>query len=166
MIMKTDFIDACLEADELPDPDKFKLVDKEHEKRFGLSLIRSRDRAKENQGRLLHGRSVYCMSSVNGGFDTYSQIVKANGGECMLWQGRKGTRVKSHRAGSEGVGEEITDVYLVSPEEPDNKKLWEQFESMAQASRMTPRIVSTDWLIETAMRQEILPVAKYELKKH
>lgn len=162
-ILSTDFIDACIEDDEFPDPDDFKLIDKEQEKKLGLSLTLSRERAKENRNKLLEGRSVYCLPNVNGGFDTYNQIVNANGGQCMVYQGRKGTRVKSHRAGSDGAEDEITDVYLISPEEGDNSKLWELFRSMAQSSRMVPRIVSTDWLIETAMRQEILPVAKYEL---
>lgn len=162
-VLSTAFIDDCLEANELRDPEKFKLVDKEQEKKLGLSLTLSKERAKENRGELLKGRSVYCLPNVNGGFDTYRQIVAANGGECMVWQNRKGTRVKSHRAGSEG--EETTDVYLLSPEEGDNTKLWEAFRSMVLASRMTPRIVATDWLIETAMRQEILSVAKYEVSR-
>ncbi|ETN46339.1 uncharacterized protein HMPREF1541_00523 [Cyphellophora europaea CBS 101466] len=162
-IVSTNFIDACLESEELEDPEAFKLVDKEQEKRLGLSLTLSKERARENRNRLLEGRSVYCLPNVNGGFETYNQIVQANGGQCMLYQGRKGTRVKSYRAGSEGADDENTDVYLISPEEGDNKKLWHQFQSMAQSSRMIPRIVTTDWLIETAMRQEILPVTKYEL---
>lgn len=162
-IVSTDFIDACLDSEELQDPEAFKLIDKEHEKQLGLSLTLSKERAKENRNKLLEGRSVYCLQNVHGGFDTYNKIVQANGGQCMLYQGRNGTRVKSHRAGSEGDDDEVTDVYLISPEEGDNQKLWQQFRSMAQSSRLTPRIVRTDWLIESAMRQEILSVAKYEL---
>lgn len=162
-IVSTDFVDACLDNDELQDPEKFKLIDKDNEKQLGLSLTLSKERAKENQNKLFEGRSVYCMTNVNGGFDTYNKIVQANGGICMQYQGRKGTRVKSYRAGSEGSADENTDVYLISPEQGDNSKLWQQFQSMVQSSRMTPRIVGTDWLIESAMRQEILPVSKYEL---
>lgn len=161
-IISTNFIDACLESDELEDPDDFALVDKEQEKKLGLSLTLSRERAKENQGKLLEGRPIYCLPDVNTGYDTYNQIADANGGKCILYQGRKGVRVKSYRAGSERPSEDITEVYLLSPEE-GQPKLWQQFRSMVEASRMTPRIVSADWLIESAMRQEILPVAKYEL---
>ena len=160
-IISTNFVDACIKQNELKEPDQYKLIDKVQEKKLGLSLTLSRERAVENRNKLLEGRSIYCLSSVNTGFDTYNQIVQANGGMCMLYQGRKGVRVKSYRAGSEGGDDDNTDVYLLSPEK-DNK-LWEQFRSMAEASRMTPRIVSTDWLIESAMRQEILPVSKYEL---
>jgi hypothetical protein len=163
-IVSTKFIDACLAEEELPDPEAYKLVDKDNEKMLGVSLTLSKERAKENQNKLLEGRSVYCLPNVNGGFDTYNKIVQANGGQCMQYQGRKGTRVKSYRAGSEGASDENTDVYLITPEDGDNKKLWSQFKSMVEASRMTPRIVSTDWLIESAMRQEILPVGKYEQK--
>lgn len=162
-IVSTKFIDACLENDELRDPESFKLVDKENEKSLGVSLTLSKERAKENRNRLLEGRSVYCLPNVNGGFDTYNKIVQANGGQCMQYQGRKGTRARSYRAGSESAADENIDVYLISPDEGDNKKLWQQFQSMVQASRMVPRIVGTDWLIESAMRQEILPVAKYQL---
>ena len=163
-ILSTDFIDACLESDDLEDPDSFKLVDKQQEKRLGLSLTLSKERAKENRNMLLEGRSVYVLSNVNGGFDTYSKIVQANGGHCVLFMGSKKTRMKSHRADGEEDGEDATlpDVYLISPEDPD-EKLWQQFRVMAHSSRQTPRIVTTDWLIETAMRQELLPVARYEL---
>lgn len=147
------------------EPEDFLLVDKAEEKNLQLSLTLSKERAKENQNKLFEGRSFYCLPNVKGGFDTYNKIVQANGGQCMQYQGRKGTRVKSHRAGSEGAADENTDVYLISPEDGDNSKLWQQFKSMVLSSRMTPRIVRTDWLIESAMRQEILPVTRYALTK-
>jgi len=168
MVVTTDFIDACLEADELLDPEDFTLEDKENEKKLGISLKASRERAKKNHNRLLQGRSIYCIENIHGGFDNFKSIVEANGGRCMLWRNRKTTTMPSNRADSEASTDDDAenDVYLLSDERKDNKlvPLWSRFKEMAEQSRKVPRIVAADWLLETAMCQKLLPAKQYEFQ--
>ena len=154
-----------MKEDKLLDPEDFKLNDKQNEKKLGVSLERSRERAKENRNQLLQGLSIYCMENIPGGFDTFKTIVDANGGRCMLWRNRKGTTVPSGRSDSEVNTDTDTnnEVYLLSDERKENKSLWDHFKKMAEGSRKAPRIVTTDWLLETAMSQKLLPTKQYEL---
>jgi hypothetical protein len=164
LVISTKFIDACLAENELVDPEDFVLQDKENEDKLGISLDDSRKRAKQNNRRLLKGRSVYCMQNVPGGFDTFKAIVEANGGLCMHWKARKGTTVPSGRAGSEDSTEaEADDVYLLSDEGNENYGLWQKFREMVENSGKVPKIVKTDWLLETAMSQELRPTKPHEL---
>ena len=115
---------------------------------------------------MLHGRTIYCMENVHGGYEAFRSIVEANGGRCNSYKGRPGTMVPSGRADSERSGtddEGQNEVYLLSTPDPDNGKTWAKFRAMAEGSRKMPRIVRTDWLLETAMHQKILPVEKHEI---
>lgn len=158
-------MDACLEEDELLDPEDYELKDVENEKLFQISLKDSRTRAKKNNNRLLQDCIVYCMENLPGGFDTFKGIVEANGGRCMLWKNRKGTTVPSTRADSEESTdtEANNNVYLLSGDGKENQGLWSRFREMVEASRKVPKIVRTDWLLETAMSQQIRPSKPYEL---
>ncbi len=164
-ILSTNFIDACLEEDELLDPEEFVLQDKANEKKLGFSLQLSKERAKENRNRLLIGRAVYCLENIRGGYEAFKSIVDANGGACMIWRNRKGTMVPSRRAESDSDTDEDTqsDVYLLSGNEPVNETLWKRFRQMAEGSRKTPRIVRPDWLLESAMCQKVLPSTTFEI---
>lgn len=163
IIIDTEFIDACLENDEFLNPDDFKLKDVENEKKMGTSLKLSCERAKENRHRLLAGRSIYVVEKITGGFEAYKGIVEANGGQCMTYRGRPAT-IPSKRAGSEnGVDEDPSnEVVLICNDEKDDSKLWSKFVKMAEGSRKVPRIVRSDWLLDTAMCQKIQPTAPYE----
>ncbi|OAP60883.1 hypothetical protein AYL99_05885 [Fonsecaea erecta] len=165
LVISTNFIDACLVEDKMLDPEKYKLCDKENEKRFHLSLAKTRQRAKQNANQLLRGRCIYCMENIRGGFDTFKAIVVANGGRCMLWKNRKGTIVPSGRADSEGPTDADANhnVYLISDISRENQGLWSRFRKMAEESRKVPKIVASDWLLEVAMCQEIRPTKPYEL---
>lgn len=165
LVISTDFIDACLEEDELLEPEKYRLRDKENEKKFQFSLENSRKLALKNANQLLQGRCIYCLENVTGGFDTFKAIVEANGGLCMLWKNRKGTTVPSGRAESETSTDTDTnnDVYLLSEDSKQNQGLWMRFREMVEGSRKVPRIVKTDWLLETAMSQRLLPTKLYEM---
>lgn len=165
MIISSDFIDACLEQEELPDPRKFVLKDAASEKRYGVSLATSLRRARENQQRLLRGHHIFCVERIHGGLETYQAIVEANGGQCTPYRGRH-TTIPSTRAGSDaaGVHDAPEEVYLISGDSAEDKKVWSRFVRMAEGNRRTPRIVQPDWLLDTAMCQAIQPVAKYELK--
>jgi len=165
-IISTEFIDACLESHDLPDPDKFALKDKPNEKKLGFTLKQSRERAKENRNQLLVGRTVYCMENILGGYETYKSIVEANGGECNSYRGRPTTMVPSQRADSEtstADDESQKEVILISSPGQENSKLWTKFKAMVEGSRKLPRIVRSDWLLETAMHQKILPFGQYEI---
>jgi hypothetical protein len=74
--------------------------------------------------------------------------------------------VPSKRADSEMSAtddENQNEVYLISAPDPENARLWAKFRAMAEGSRKIPRIVRTDWLLETAMHQKILPFGKHEI---
>jgi len=165
LVISTDLIDACLNENKLMNPEDFELEDATNEKRFGISLKSSRERAQKNHNQLLKGRSIYCMENIHGGFETFKAIVEANGGQCMLWRNRKGQTVPSSRADSDGSVNADTnqDVYLVTDARKENKPMWSRFREMAEGSRKVPRIVLTDWLLETAMSQQVLPTERYEV---
>src|SRR5271155_1527247 len=150
-IISTDFIDSCLERNEFLDPTAFVLQDKANEKKLGISLALSRERAKENRHLLLQGRTIYCMENIHGGFETFKSIVSANGGECNQYKGRPSSRVASRRADMEVDAtddDSQNEVYLISGPEKENFKLWSRFRQMAEGCRKNPRIVSPDWLLE------------------
>ena len=149
------------------DADNFELHDKANEKKLGFSLQLSRERAKENRNRLLDGRAVYCLENIHGGYEAYKSIVEANGGACMMWRNRKGTMVPSRRAESDPDSDDDAqnEVYLLSGTERVNETMWKRFRQMAEGSRKTPRIVKSDWLLETAMCQKILATTAYEIRE-
>jgi len=165
MILSTDFIDACLKADELLNSHEFQLVDKQNEKKQGASLKVVQERARHNQHQLLRGCSIYCMESIRGGFETFQSIVEANGGRCLQWRNRKGAFGASSRGDGEfHNGTDANDVvYLLSDNRQDSKAMWSRFKQMAEQSRKVPRIVLPDWLLDTAMCQKLLPTKQYEL---
>ena len=165
-VISTDYIDACVERDEFLNPDKFLLKDQVNEKKLGVSLLMSHSRATENQNKLLRGRTIYCVENIHGGFETFRSIAEANGGQCLLYRGRHINMIPSTRAGSENsVDADVQhEVYLLSGPGPENRRLWSKFREMAEHSRKSARIVTTEWLLETAMCQTIKPIANYELR--
>jgi hypothetical protein len=165
LVISTEFIDKCLKHEEYYDPEDFVLRDTVNEKKFHISLKDARSRAQKNANRLLAGRCVYCAEDIVGGFDTFKSIVEANGGKCMVWKNRKATKVPSGRAESEEStdAESNNDVYLLSDSNEQRNALWSRFREMVEASRKVPKILKTDWLLETAMSQQLRPTGPYEL---
>ena len=166
-IISTEFIDRCLEEDELLESIDFLLQDEANEKRFSISLAQSQKRAKDNRNRLLQGRIIYCVENVHGGFETYKSIVEANGGYCNMYRGRPVTMVPSRRADSEtstADDDAQAEVFLISGAGKDQERLWARFRQMAEGSRKVPKVVRPDWLLESAMAQQVLPVGNYELR--
>ena len=148
-------------------PDDFLLKDQTNEKRLGVSLAMSHSRAIENRNQLLQGRTIYCVEHIHGGFDTFRTIVEANGGQCLLYRGRPTNIIPSARAGSESSTTDEDgqhEVCLISDQKEENRRHWTRFREMAEHSRKSPRIVSTEWLLETAMCQKVQPTGKYELQ--
>ena len=167
VIISTSLIDACLKDERLHDTDKFLLKDRANEKKYGVTLEQSRERAVENKNHLLAGRTIFCVRDIHGGFDTFKSIIAANGGQCNSYEGRPHNLVGSRRYGSEeGDTEDDVqkDAILISGQTDQNLKLWRRFQQMAEGSRKVPRIVKADWLLETAIAQKVLPFDKHELR--
>ncbi|EXJ59033.1 hypothetical protein A1O7_06464 [Cladophialophora yegresii CBS 114405] len=165
LVISTEFIDACLQEGRLVDPEDYVLKDTQNEKKFHISLSDSRKRAEKNANQLLQGRCIYCMEQITGGFETFKAIVEANGGRCILWRNRKGTTVPSGRADSEATTDTDAnnDVYLLSDENKSAPGLLARFREMVEGSRKVAKIVKTDWILETAMSQQLRPTKPYEL---
>ena len=167
VIISTDFIDKSLEDDAAADPDDFILKDKANEKRFKINLAESRKRAKQNANKLFAGWTIYCVDTITGGFDTYRSIVEANGGKCNSYRGRPGTMVPSRRADSDstamGEDEGSAEVFLLSGTEEEHERIWQRFRQMAEGTRNIPKVVRTEWLLESAMGQRVLPSAGFEI---
>lgn len=161
-IISTKFIEACLAQDQICDPNDFLLQDREHEKMWNFRLADALKRAESNAGKLLQGRSIYCTEDVRGGFDTYKSIVETNGGTCRLYRARAvsnpGPRDESPSAAEE--------VHLMSGTTPGELKLWPKFKVMAEAAGLIPFIVSTDWLLNSALCQTVLAPDPFTLSEN
>lgn len=168
VIISTDFVDSCLDANQLQSPENFLLDDPQTEDRLGFKLRDALDRAKKNKHRLLAGHTMYCTKGVHGGFDTYKAIIETNGGSCSLYQARPGTVSLSIATSndndnkSKGKNEFI---YLISGTSPEEKKLWGKFKETVLGKDATPRIVKTDWMLDVAMSQEMRWHANYDLSE-
>lgn len=154
-IVSSDFIDVCLESGEMPPVDKYLLRDASNEKRFKLKLKDAVRRAKFNSRRLLQDVAVCCTADIINGPETFRAIVEVNGGTFFVYRGRGGFVLKRDEEEDEEAHHEEEPIYLLSGLKPDEKKLWPKFEQMARDGGMVPRIVVTEWLLDTAMSQEI-----------
>ncbi|KAJ5280973.1 hypothetical protein N7478_006345 [Penicillium angulare] len=169
LIISTDFITSCLEEDELLNPADFKLNDKAAEAKFGFSLAKATNKAKDNKNKMLHGFRIYCVEDVRGGFDAFKSIVEANGGECLLFRGRLALTNPPRREESDDEEEmdDYTpgrhDVFLLSSAETKHARLWPRFRQVAGDIKRAPKIVRVDWLLDMAMSQELKSADEYEL---
>lgn len=133
--------------------DDFLLKDKENEKKFKLKLQDIVKRAKANKRSLLRRVPIYCTDLIPNGHETYKSIVIANGGMFSIYRARGGSTIRpTNPEEDEGPPEP---VYLITGTRPDEKKLWPKFTEMAKAGNMIPRIVSTEWLLDVAMSQQL-----------
>lgn len=166
MVVNTKFLDVALKQKTLienPPP----LEDRETEERMGFKLADALERAKINDRKLLRGWSIFVTKEVNGGFDTYNDIITVNGGKALVYAGRTGLTLPKRRirpeddedAGAEsqhqGGDEEFDYVYLISGKMEPEVKLWKTFKALAEKQGLQARIVDTDWLLDAAMSQQI-----------
>lgn len=163
-ILSTDYIEACLEKGQYLDPTTFELHDKEHEKKYDVSLHDALVKAKVNKGQLLKDMRIYCVDKITGGFETMQAIAEANGTTLTTYRGRHMT-IPPRNPGSQPDSDESTDdqVYLISSDSKEDKRLWPKFVQAAEDSRQTPHIVISEWLLSSALRQEVQPLEPYEL---
>lgn len=151
-VLSSEFIDYCIDKGEMPPIDKYLLEDKDNEKRFNLKLKDVVNRAKKNNRRLLRGVAVYCTADIANGPETYKAIVEANGGTLTIYRARGGSTI-TPVALENGQRQEA--VYLLTSMKAEEKRLWPKFAAMARVGGMDPKIVHTEWLLDTAMAQEI-----------
>jgi hypothetical protein len=165
-VISTEFVDQCLERDDLLEPEDFLLQDTSSEKRFKISLPKSLANAKVNANNLFKGRMIYCVESIHTGTEVMQSIIEANGGRCIVYRARPGTQLPPRR-GEKGPGDAEDDeadvLYLISATKKDQVKLWPRFRQLAEGQKWKPRIVKTDWLLDQAMAQELRWQGKYEL---
>lgn len=168
-VISTDFVIDCLAKDERLEPEDYLLNDPAGEQRLGFVLSEAMSRAKNHRGRLLRGMTIYCTEPVKGGFDTYKAIIEANGGKCLLYKARASSATASRAANaeeddSEGMADDELDyIYLISGLSSTEVALWSKFRSMVHAAGKHPRVVETDWLLNSALRQELHWDEVYEL---
>ncbi|KAL1646932.1 regulator of Ty1 Transposition [Diplodia intermedia] len=175
VVVSTKFLDFCLKEKKVPSPEKFLLKDEEGERRQGIKLTESIARAVQNRRQLLKGWQIFVTEKVNGGFETFKDIITANGGSCLLWKGRATVVPKRRQARLDAEGdtamesEPVSDdelevnrtndegdtLFLISSTDADDVKLWSKFRDMARKAEMRPRIVKPDWVLFVAMAQMI-----------
>ncbi|KAF4634055.1 hypothetical protein G7Y89_g4068 [Cudoniella acicularis] len=149
-VVSTDFIEACVKNGEIPNANDFALKDAPNEKKFKLKLKDIVIRAKANKRSLLRRVPIYCTQDIPNGPDTFKAIVEANGGTFNVYRGKP--ILKKTNPDEDEVGAEP--VYLITGQKPTEKKLWEGFTKNSKEANMIPRIVTTDWLLDTAMSQQ------------
>ena len=157
IVVSTDFVEACIEENQLVHVEDYLLKDAEGENRYSLQLREVLQRAKQNEGSLLRHHTILVTENVHGGFDTFKSIIEANGGKCLLYKGRAGS-LPTPRAGDEeesDMGAEPESVYLISGATSQEVKLWPKFRQMGEDAGLKPRIVRTDWLLDLALSQQI-----------
>lgn len=85
--------------------------------------------------------------------ETFEAIAKANGATFAVYKNRGVGGIKPVKPGEDDGPAEP--VYLLTGTRPEERKLWPKFEDMAKAGNMIPRIVSTKWLLDVAMSQDV-----------
>jgi hypothetical protein len=174
-LVSSTYLDYALKHNKLPPPEKHPLDAREFEEENGFLMEEAMTRAKQNKHRLLKDWTIFCSEKVIGGFDTYSDIVQANGGKCGMWKGRATHITASKRTvdrtsvannESQNQKEDEGDVlYLIS--DPDKREFsnWAKFRELAQKHDMVPRIVRTSWLLGVAMSQYVHWKEEWELNE-
>ncbi|EEH17996.1 hypothetical protein PABG_00559 [Paracoccidioides brasiliensis Pb03] len=170
MILRTDFIDACLEQNQLLNTNDFLLHDPISEEKFCLSLEKARNNAIENKNHLLGGRIIYCVETITGGFDAFKSIIESNGGQCLMFRGRSGITLPNQRRSSDVIrrndgAPDMDEIYLISGTEKSHVRLWPKFRNMVWNAKKVPKIVRPDWLLIIAMAQEWRTNTSLELKE-
>ncbi|KAI1416620.1 BRCT domain-containing protein [Hypoxylon sp. FL1857] len=158
-IVSSSWIEDCLDKKQLLDPQDYILKDEENEQKFGIKLATSVRRARENKGKLLWNIPIYCTNNIKNGPAGYQAIAEANGAIFMMYGTRSGTTIKPTNPEEDEGGPDP--VYLLSNTSPEEKKLWNKFETMATNGNMEPRIVAADWLLDVVMNQEVTFDEKY-----
>ncbi|KAK4508351.1 hypothetical protein PRZ48_002089 [Zasmidium cellare] len=151
LVVDTSFLDIALSKKKLlEDPPMLK--DRDGEERLGFTLADALERAKKNKRKLFKNWAICVTKDVNGGFDTYKDIIGLNGGEAFMYTGRPNMRFS---APPEGANDDFDYVYLVSGQTPAEVELWKKFHNDIESRGLQARVVSSDWVLNAAMGQQV-----------
>lgn len=159
-VLSSSFLEEAIESGSLPDPEDYLLKDEIAEEKWDIDLQISSARAKKWKGQLLRGTPIYCTEKIKAGPETYRSIAEANGALFKTYSARSGTTIKPTTAEEDGF-KPPEPVYLITTNTPDERPLWPRFRKMAEDGHMEPRVVTTDWLLNVAMAQEMRWDDKY-----
>ncbi|KAJ4326081.1 regulator of Ty1 Transposition [Neodidymelliopsis sp. IMI 364377] len=170
-LVSSSYLDFVLKNNKLPPPEKHAMDTREFEKEHGFNLIDAVERATQNKHKLFRDWTIFCTEKVPGGFETYKDIIEANGGKCSLWKGRTTNITATKRlvdasagAESQNQKEDEGDVlYLISDANSKEFANWTKFCELAKKHDMVPRIVKTEWLLINAMAQYVHWKPEWEL---
>jgi hypothetical protein len=171
-LVSTTYLDAALKNNKLPPPEKHILEARDFEEANGFRMSDAMSRAKQNKHRLLKDWTIFCTQNVAGGFDTYKDIIEANGGKCAMWKGRTTSITASKRPKNPSTDESQNQtqdegdvLYLIS--DPDKREFahWAKFRELAEKHDMIPRIVKTEWILCVAMAQYVHWKDEWELSE-
>lgn len=152
VVVDTSYLDYALQNDALMEGARV-LSDPEAEAKYDFKLSEALDRAKANAHRLLAGWHIFVTKDVQGGFETYKDIINTNGGAPYLYAGRTGMQIA--RPPNPREGEEAKEVFLVSGEGEAERKLWKTFRALAGKQGLKPKVVKTEWLLTCCLVQEL-----------
>ena len=158
IIVKSSWVDECLKQKAIVDTKPYLLEDAEGEKKLKMNLKESLGRAKENEGKLLEGLTVYITPNVSPGFETFKKIVEANSGSAALFKAAKRGGIAANR-------ETSTSKRLVLVTASKDEKLWPGFKRLAKEAGWDPLVYSTDWLLDADMTQKLVWSDKFSLLK-
>ncbi|KAF1939524.1 hypothetical protein EJ02DRAFT_408302 [Clathrospora elynae] len=172
-LVSTTYLDYALKNNKLPPAEKHLLEARDFEQANNFRLSEALERAKQNKHRLLKGWTIFCTEKVAGGFDTYKDIIEANGGKCSQWRGRTTTVTASKRTlnssdqevSQNQTADEGDVLYLISDADKKDFNNWTKFRELAKKHDMIPRIVKTEWLLSVAMAQYVHWDPKWELSE-
>ncbi|KAF1837609.1 hypothetical protein BDW02DRAFT_543706 [Decorospora gaudefroyi] len=173
MLVSTSYLDYALKNNKLPPTEKHLLEARDFEEANNFHFSEALVRAKQNKHRLLKDWTIFCTEKVAGGFETYRDIIEANGGKCTLWKGRTTTVTASKRkrnpADQDVSQNQIEDegdvLYLISDADKKEFTNWSKFRDLAAKHDMVPRIVKTEWLLSVAMAQYVHWNPEWELSE-
>jgi hypothetical protein len=171
--VSTEWFDYCIRNNKLPGANAHLLVDRVEEDKLGFKLEDAIERARKNNRKLLRGWQIFLTEGIVGGWQTYKDIIQANGGMCNLYKGRASMtatkrtfprETQEEEAVAENQGSDCGDtLYLISGETSKDMELWPKFRELAEKEDMVPKIVNTNWLLNVAMGQRIVEPGKEEL---
>ncbi|KAK6544439.1 hypothetical protein TWF694_001134 [Orbilia ellipsospora] len=158
IIVNSSWIEQCLKQKTIVDTKPYLLKDAEGEKKLNVKLSLSLERAKENEGKMLEGLSVYVTPGVSPSWETFKKIVEANGGTASLFKAVK-------RGGIIENKDVTTTKRLVLLTVVKDDKLAVGFKKMAKEVGWDPIVYKTDWLLDVAMQQKLVWSDKYLVSK-
>lgn len=170
-LVGSSYLDFVLKNNKLPPPEKHAMDVRDFEKEHGFKMADAVERAVQNKHRLFRDWTIFCTEKVPGGFETYKDIIEANGGKCSLWKGRTTNITATKRLVNASAGEESQNqkedegdvLYLISDANSKEFGNWAKFRELAKKHDMVPRIVKTEWLLINAVAQYVHWKPEWEL---